>query len=300
MADKISKKELSEQYGMAWAVLKGVPELWKLFEKAYGDGKTRWSPEKFKAQFQSSNWYKNNSEAWRKSRILELSDPKSFEAEVNRVQAEVERLATERGIVIRADRMPLIAKALYRTGRTDAASVLEYLEGDKNVSPRGVGFSQTGGAAGDTVQRLQAMAWDYGWTPADENFYAKAAREVALGNQTPEFYEDQMRAGAASKYRVFKEQILSGSMTVRDVASSYLNAMAQTLEIPVESIDLEDPEIQKAIATSFNDKGEPVVKSVWEFTKDLKNDPRWGDTKNARDSMESTAVGVLRAFGFQS
>lgn len=298
MADAINRRELAEQYGMAWAVLKNEPELWRLFQKAYGNGRTRWSPEKFKSQFQSTKWYQRHSESWRKARILQLSDPKSYAAEVARVQSELSRMATERGLVISERNLPLYAAALFKQGRTDMASMLEYLEGEKGRA--GTAGSTTSGLSGQAVQELEKMAWEYGYTPSDKSFYQRAATNVALGNATIEQYQEEMRKGAASKYRVFSEQILSGAMTVRDLASTYIDAMSRTLELNPDQIDLEDEQIQKAIATSFDDKGNPVAKSVWQFTKDLKNDPRWAYTKNAKDSMESTAVGVLRAFGFEA
>lgn len=304
MADQISNRELAEQYGMAWAVIQGVPEIKALFAKAYGNGKTRWSPEKFKSQFQSSKWYRDNSEAYRKARILQLSDPKTFSAELDRVQADVERMATERGITISSGQMRNIAKAIFMSGGTDQSSVLEYLDGtvkDGKWTPtKGVGVSSTEGMAGSAVNDLQKMAYSYGYTPADKDFYAKAAREIAFGNATIEEYQNTILESAASQYPVFREQILSGAVTVRDVASPYIDSMARTLELAPESIELQDEMIQKALSASYDDKGNPVVKSVWQFTKDLKEDPRWAYTKNAKDSMESTAVGVLRAFGFQS
>jgi hypothetical protein len=298
MADKISNRELAEQYGMAWAVIQGVPEIKRLFEKAYGNGKTRWSAEKFKSQFQSSKWYRDHSEAYRKARILQLSDPKTFNAEVTRVQAQVEQMAAQRGITLGPKQSwASVAQALFMSGKTDDTSVLEYLDTTKKF---GATVSSEEGMGGSVVNDLEKMAYAYGYVPQDKNFYAKAAREVTFGNATIEEYQNTILEAAASQYPVFRDQILSGAVTVRDVASPYIDSMARTLELSPEAIELQDETIQKALSASYDDKGQPVVKSVWQFTKDLKEDPRWAYTKNAKDSMEQTAVGVLRAFGFQS
>jgi hypothetical protein len=292
--DKIDERSLSEQYGMAWAVINGDPEIKALFKKAYGDGKTRWSPEKFKSQFQSTAWYRKHSESWRQSRILELSDPKAWVEKKNNLAAQVERVLGSQGIVLPAGTTPTaVADALLRSGATDQSSMLEYLSNLKDVT-----VAQDQGEAGSAIDQLQKMAYSYGYEPSDPKFYQKAADQIAFGQGDITQYENMIREAAASSYPVFAEQLRSGAVTVRDIASPYIESMARTLELSPDDINLKDENIQKAISAQYDEKGQPITKSVWQFTKDLKNDPRWQHTKNAKDSMESTAVGVLKAFGF--
>lgn len=296
MADKISDRELSEQYGMAWAVIQGVPEIKALFKKAYGDGKTRWSAEKFKSQFQSSKWYRTHSESWRNAKILELSDPKAFAERKANLASQVERVVGAQGIVLPKAFTPAsIADALLRSGATDQAAMLEYLQNIK-----GVGVSTTAGAGGGAVDQLQKLADANGYVPSDPNFFKKAATSVAFGTGDITEYENLIRQSAASTYPAFADRLLAGSVTVRDIASPYIDSMARTLELSPDDISLQDDNIQKAISAQYDDKGNPTTQSVWEFTKSLKDDPRWQYTKNAKDQMESTAVGVLKAFGFTS
>ena len=120
-----------------------------------------------------------------------------------------------------------------------------------------------------------------------------------MNQATPETYKNQMIADAASKYAAFKDQILGGQ-TVRNIASSYITSMANTLELDPNSVDLQNPAIQKAL-TGFADKtGAPVAQTLWDFTKQLKDDPRWQYTQNAKADMASAGMGVLRSFGFQA
>jgi hypothetical protein len=299
MPDKISDKELAAQYGMAWAVISGVPEIKALFKKAYGDGKTRWSPDKFRTQFQSSKWYRDHSESWRQAKILELSDPKAWAEKKSLQAATVERIISSQGLTLPSGvAVSSVVDAMLRSGVTDQAAILEYLQNYKTAKGVRVGVDTTAGQAGSAVDELQKMADAYGYVPSDKDFYAKAAAHAAFGQGDITDYQNMIREAAASKYPVFRDRLLSGAVTVRDIASPYIDSMARTLELSPDDIDLQDESIQKAISAQYDDKGEPVTQSVWQFTKDLKNDPRWQFTKNAKDSMESTAVGVLKAFGF--
>jgi hypothetical protein len=300
MADKISDKELAAQYGMAWAVINSVPEIKALFKKAYGDGKTRWSADKFRTQFQSSKWYRDHSESWRQAKILELSDPKAWKEKKDLQAATVERIISSQGLRLPSGvAVSSLVDAMLRSGVTDQAAILEYLQNYKTSKGLRVSADTTAGQGGGAVDQLQKMADAYGYVPSDKDFYAKAAAHVAFGQGGIEDYENMIREAAASQYPVFRDRLLSGAATVRDIASPYIDSMARTLEISPEEISLQDENIQKAISAQYDDKGEAVTRSVWQFTKDLKNDPRWQYTKNAKDSMESTAVGVLKAFGFQ-
>lgn len=299
MADKIDKGELAQQYGMAWAVLKAEPQLMALFKKAYGNGKSRWSPEKFKAQFQSTDWYRKHSESWRQARILELSDPQAWKERKALQAATIERIVSSQGLTLPSGvSVAALTDAMLRQGVTDQAAILEYLQNYKTKQGGTVGVDLEVGQAGSAVDELQKMADAYGYVPSDPDFFKKAAQRVAFGEGDITEYQNEIREAAASAYPVFRDRLLSGAVTVRDIASPYIESMARTLELSPDDISLQDENIQKAISAQYNDKGEPVTKSVWQFTKDLKDDPRWQYTKNAKDSMEATAVGVLKTFGY--
>lgn len=85
-------------------------------------------------------------------------------------------------------------------------------------------------------------------------------------------------------------RMLDQGMNLDTIMSPYKNAYASTLEIDPNSIALKDV-IQKAIT----DKG---FTPVYKFKVDLRKDPRWQYTDNARQEASSAAYNVLRDFGF--
>jgi hypothetical protein len=103
---------------------------------------------------------------------------------------------------------------------------------------------------------------------------------------------------AKSKYQHFADQIDRG-MTVSAIASPYIQSMSNLLEIPSSEIGLDDYNVNKAL-TSMTADGKQQAQPLWQFETELRKDPRWAKTKNARDAMDSTARSVLSSFGLVS
>jgi hypothetical protein len=68
--------------------------------------------------------------------------------------------------------------------------------------------------------------------------------------------------------------------------------MATILELPENSITLNDPTLRGAITA---DK----TMTIFDFEKQLRRDARWQYTDQAKEEVSSAALRVLRDFGFQ-
>jgi hypothetical protein len=101
----------------------------------------------------------------------------------------------------------------------------------------------------------------------------------------------------ANSYPAWKDQIMSGT-NVADIAQPYIQSMAQTLGVPVEGITLNDKYIKGALAGVTSD-GKPTYKPLWQFEQELRQDPRWLQTDNAKDQIASAASNVVKMFGLQ-
>ena len=87
-------------------------------------------------------------------------------------------------------------------------------------------------------------------------------------------------------------KLLDQGIDLKTIYSPYQNVMESVLELPSGSIDLNDPTLRGAITNT----GEVPI---YEFERQLRNDPRWGFTDTARQQVSSTALDILRQFGFQ-
>ena len=85
-------------------------------------------------------------------------------------------------------------------------------------------------------------------------------------------------------------KMLDQGMNLDTILSPYKNAYASTLEINPDSISLKD-----VLQMAITDKG---FAPVYKFKTDLRKDPRWQYTDNARQEASTVSYNVLRDFGF--
>jgi cytochrome P450 len=110
---------------------------------------------------------------------------------------------------------------------------------------------------------------------------------VAAGRATLEQYEAQIRREAAARYSAFSEQILAGQNAM-DLAAPYIKSVSSLLELPETDVDLFNSHVASAMTKST---------PLWQFENDLRADPLWRKTNNARESMFTVAHQVAKDFG---
>ena len=104
--------------------------------------------------------------------------------------------------------------------------------------------------------------------------------------------QQKIRNMAKSFYTNLGDSIDNG-ISIKNLATQFANTKSQVLEVPSESLDAFDNDIQVALRNN----GKPGVMSTTEFEKLLRNKPEWGKTKNARDEAAGYANDILRMFG---
>lgn len=106
-----------------------------------------------------------------------------------------------------------------------------------------------------------------------------------------------IRESAASAFPQLADKIKAG-VDLKTLADPYIQSMSNILEVPDTSIDLFDPRIRGALSYTLPD-GKVGTKSIYDFEKELRQDPRWQYTNNARETVSNVALKVLKDFGFQ-
>jgi hypothetical protein len=155
----------------------------------------------------------------------------------------------------------------------------------------------TKGAAGNTYNKLRELASAYG-IQYNEDWYKNSVASILSGKEAEDTYDVSIKELAKSKYPTLSKQIDAGR-NVRDLASPYIESMAQLLEVGSDTITLDDFYINQAL-TGLDADGTPKQKPLWEFQQQLRQDPRWRYTKNAQESMMSASRKVLQDFGLVS
>jgi len=127
-----------------------------------------------------------------------------------------------------------------------------------------------------------------------------AATDYANGIVAGKIDEDTayntIRESAAEAFPALADKIKAG-IDLKTLADPYIQSMSSILEIPDTGIDMFDPKIRNAMAYTLPD-GKIGTRSIYEFERELRKDPRWQYTDNARNDAASIATTVLKDFGF--
>lgn len=321
-APKLSMEELAAQYGYAAAFFGSDPELKALIQQAVSG---QWTADKFRASLMASQWYRRWSDSTRAWSELSNRDPAEAAKRIADKARKMQQTANQQGISISQARLNQMATASLTFGWDDlteqqaVAAEWSYKPGDT-----------TGGAATLEV-RVKQMADEYGVTLSDAQIGDFIGGTMS-GKYTEDNVADFLRDTARSKYPGL-QQYLDVGMTVKQVAAPYLQSYANILEIAPETVSVNDPYVQRALqgqnpakpsrpgnnglgykavgaatgstggtGTAGGSTTGPQVmpvqtQSLYDFERDLRKDPRWLQTKNAKNEMQNTALGVLRDFG---
>lgn len=284
---KLDSQELMEQYGLSAALINSSKELKSLFKKAVAGG---WSAAKFQASLKNSKWWKSQSSTLRKYLTTKYTDPATWKQGQSAAMYSVNALAVSVGLGNQLNRgkpSSALKKAVYyktAMGWSDAR-IKDWL-GSRTTAHGGVMW----GEAGEAFDKLHEIAYLNGMRYS--SWYVTAARNIASGKSTLEQEEAKIRRESAAKFSAFKEQIMAGQNAL-DLAAPYIKSVSQLLELPETEVDLFDKHVYSAMNGSKAGANYPL----WQFENDVRNDPRWRKTNNARESMMTVARSVARDFG---
>jgi len=276
------------------SLLSSVPELKTLVQQAVSGN---WSPDKFQNAVEDSKWYKTHSQTTRSVIAQRANDPASWQQLLTNTTATVANLSRQLGFPVSAASARNIASTALLTGNdSNQQWMTQQLGRHHDYSGLHSDGGLTGGMA-NTVQQLNQLAADYGfkWTPAQQ---AEHAQAILTGQTTIDTYKQNLIAWSKSAFPGLAQQI-DGGATVKQLADPYINSMSQLLEVDPGSLDSFTPAIRKAMQ-GYVDPHTKVraPTSLTDFEDQVRSDPRWALTQNAKDTMSTALVKVGADFGF--
>lgn len=283
----LSPEELAASYGWAYGFLKSNKELRGLFDDAVKDS---WSPEKFQAKLRDTEWWKKNSDTMRKAAMEKQTDPATYNAKVSAVKVQVMQLAAQMGAAIPANKLGKIVDQVIKTGLDEA--------GLRNVLGEYIKFQDNGstlrGAAGQYEHMIQQFAYMNG-VSLDKQAIKNQAQLIGRGMATEQDFKNQITNQAISMYPGYATQLQAGQ-TMMDIASPYMQQMAEDLEIPYTKIALTDPLIKRAL-NGVDQQGKPTGLDQTSFQQLIRNDPRWRRAQTTQSNVMSMGLKVLKDMG---
>lgn len=289
--DKLTLDELAAEYGYAAAFFFSDAELKRLIGQAT---KEQWTTAKFQAKFMATNWYRTRSADTRTWLELKSRDPAEYAERRRQRWGQVRTMAAQMGVTLSTDQVANITDHSLMLGWDD--TILTQAVGAEFMRQGG----DTQGQAATTETFIRQTAGDYGVTISDQQIRQMVGQTLS-GQITEDHVTDYMKDTAKSKYPGLSAYLDQG-YSVRQVAEPYVQSYAQILETSPDTVQMTDSRIQRALQGVAPDPkgGTPQAQSLYDFERDLRKDPRWRKTKNARDSMTNTALGVLRDMGIYS
>ena len=163
------------------------------------------------------------------------------------------------------------------------------------------------GVLGQNADTLKQYASDMGvaatYLPQKTNggpdtgdYFANAAKAIQDGTTTLEEQQNYVKQQAMSMYQPFAQRINEG-ISLRALASPYLNAASNLMEVGADKIDLgSNTGLGATITKAMQGDGTTPV-SLDAFQTQVKKDPAWLLTGNARNSIMDTASQLLGGMG---
>ena len=267
-------------FGLTKALIEAFPELKPIFDKFVAGDKTQ-----AEIDYYSTNYYKNMTDTAQQRATKKATRFGAYSQELEAyVVAQKARLV---GIGITDEKVltnDFLEKA-YLSGWTDKQLDLNALGG--TTKPL------TGGALGDT-QTLKQYADAFGMS-YNALTYDIWTKSLAAGTMVEDDIKAKMRQDSASAFPVFADQINAGK-TLDSLASAYKSSIANILEKDPDTVSWTDTNLRKALQNVDKD-GKPILMPIWQFEKNLRSTTEWEYTNNARDTMDTLSLKVLRDWG---
>jgi hypothetical protein len=290
-------------YAFADGLMSTVPEIRQLVTQALAE---HWDPTRFAQAMQATGWWKLHSDTARQQIALQAQDPTTYKQNLTNATAHVIHVAAQMGVKLTPAQVNSMALTDMYQGRDDES--LQYNLASL-YSPGSQSNRTGGGTAGEYDLQIRAMAAEYGIPMSANTRNDLVANAIKTGSLS--YAQAWVVNTAKSTYRGISDQI-DVNTSVKQLASPYMDQMAQTLEIDPSTIKLTDPTIQRALQNPSADttppknaKGKPQTPAapagpipLYQFQDQLRADPRWQKTDNARQSAFSMLHSLGQTFGF--
>jgi hypothetical protein len=190
------------------------------------------------------------------------------------------------------------------TGGTTESTSGEFIdEADKLALQRKIAGKALNGSNVDTIVKggakaaqdinsVLAYAKRYGISLTNQDALGYVANELKLGQKDMAKVNAKLLAVSKATYSNLSD-VLSEDVSLNDLSYNYKRSMQDILELDANQIDTMDSTIQTALRNNGN-KG---AMNLTEFERLLKQDARWGKTKNARETATNFANNILKSFG---
>jgi hypothetical protein len=265
------------------ALIDEYPELRAVYD-AWKSGSTGLAKE----LFLKTSFFMNNSAAVQERLAAKANQRGAYDKNIDAYRlATRKRLATA-GVTLDETTFNDVTQMAYDNGFNDD-------QVDSFLSTSGK-IGKLGGDPLASVTTLRAYANSFGVSSLlNGAYWDEKQRQLFDGTTTLDDIKAEIRNNAASAFPAYAEQIQNGT-SIDSIASSYKATIANILEVDADSITYDNPYLRRALQNIGPD-GKAIPKPLWQFEKELRSAPEWEYTDNARNTIDSLSLTVLKDWG---
>jgi len=272
-------------------------EIDALFDKASKEG---WTAENFQMALEGTSWWQTTLPSLR-SWYLDTHDPRKQSTTVELIRNKVASVSSyleQLGLTVQGID-PVTGKAFDKTGYVSGIAqeavkngwndnqLRDYLAGQAAIVFTG------GGEIGSSLSKIRDTAYAYGVNldPTYEKMINNSLLDSSDGRDA-NYYIAEMRRQAIENpnNKAFYEALNSGR-TLYEATRSYRGQMANLLEVDESNVTWNDL-MKKTIDSTTG-----AARTFADFTKEVKSDPLWQQTRNAKETYSSKALDLAKMFG---
>jgi len=315
-ADKLSMAMLQKMYGITAAVINNDPSLLAALNKILGadGGPMITDPALQEAIVKGTSWYRDQTDTQRQFDFAKATNPGQFAADLQKNASNIVKQFASMGLPISASEAIEYANNMMKQAIIKDGKVVRFDQDYLNkLMADSIKFVKTNSIDGRVVYtglagkletmagKLYSMARDYGFQQTTSNasfdkWFEASMKGLVAGTLNPEDVDNDLQARAKS-FAPGLARFIDQGQTLREAADPWLKALADTWEMDIDQVDLNDDYVQRAINMQDKD-GNFTTMNLYDTKKLGRRSAKWDDTQTAKEEKTSIASRILKDFGF--
>jgi hypothetical protein len=309
--DKLDKATLQARFGIAAGVIGADPSLEAVLNQILDQGIT--SEALMTQMIQGTAWYKNQTDTQRQYAYYKETNPGQYAADLQLNASNIVKQFMGNGISITAAEAIDYAQQMMQSAIIKDGKVVRYDQEFLNkIMAKSIDFSKKSVIGNKTIYNLTGKletvanelykrAWEYGFPNSMSNtrfegWFENSMKGLIAGTLNAEDLDNELQKRAMSMFPGLAEQLSQGK-TLRDAADPWLTAIADTWEQDVNSLDLNNDYVQRALNYT-DEKGNVGTMNLYDAKKMARRSGNWDYTSTAKEEKTKIASTILRDFGF--
>ena len=309
--DKLDMATLQAKFGIAAGVIGADDSLKNILNSILEQGIT--SEALMTQMIQNTTWYKNQTDTQRQYAYYKETNPGQYAADLQLNASNIVKQFMGNGITITAAQAIDYAQQMMQSAIIKDGKVVRYDQEFLNkIMANAIDFSKKSTIGGKTIYNLTGKletvanelykrAWEYGFPNSMSNtrfesWFENSMKGLIAGTLNAEDLDNELQKRAMSMFPGLTEQLSQGK-TLRDAADPWLTAIADTWEMDVNSLDLNNDYVQRALNYT-DEKGNVGTMNLYDAKKMARRSGNWDYTSTAKEEKTKIASTILRDFGF--